>query len=46
MQDEHGEEGVAPFSVVKSEVVSFFVIKWPPNLMSIVMLQRNSWPPI
>lgn len=33
---------MAPFSVVKSEVVSFFVIKWPPNLMSIATLNGNS----
>jgi hypothetical protein len=35
---------VAPFSVVKCEVVSFFVVKWPPNLMSIVRLRGNSGP--
>jgi len=35
---------VAPFSVVKSEVVSFFIVKWPPNLMSIVRLKGNSGP--
>ncbi len=35
---------MAPFSVVKSEVVSFFVIKWPPNLIGIATLKGNNGP--
>jgi len=33
---------VAPFFVVKSEVVPFFVVKWPPNLIGIATLEGNN----
>ncbi len=35
---------MAPFFVVKSEVVPFFVVKWPPNLIGIVMLKGSNCP--
>ena len=35
---------MAPFFVIKSEVVPFFVVKWPPNLIGAVMLKGNNCP--
>lgn len=33
---------MVPFFVVKSEVVPFFVVKWPPNLIGIAMLKGKN----